>query len=151
MNQKKKTSIPMADIERIIRNANIRSNMVRTYVLRCLFSYGRPLSHGEILEDGDMEDFDRVTVYRTLAKLQEAKLVHIIEGTDGIRRYCAHYPGKHNCPGDHPHFICQECGTMICLTGQKMPRVEVPDDVIVKGKQFLVYGICKDCAEKYNH
>ena len=142
--------IPMTDIERLIKKAGIRSNTVRTYVLRCLFFYGRPLSHGEILEDPDMAGFDRVTVYRTLSKLQEAKLVHVIEGTDGIRRYCAHYPEQPNCPGNHPHFICQVCGTMVCLTGQSMPRVDVPEGMIVKGKQLVVYGICNKCAEKGN-
>lgn len=148
---KKKKNFTLQDAEELLKRAKIRSNAIRKYVLRGLLEYGRPLSHGEIQEDEILKDFDRVTVYRTLAKLQEAGLLHVVEGTDGIRRYCAHDPRQPHCPGNHPHFVCQECGKMFCLTGQAMPHVEVEPGMVVKGKQYLVYGLCKECAKKNNY
>jgi len=145
----KKTHVSLEEADSLIRKVKVRSNTVRKHVLKYLLEQGRPVSHGEILEDTVIQQFDRVTVYRTLAKLQEAGLLHIIEGTDGIRRYCAHYPGQPNCPGNHPHFICEMCGKMVCLTGQSMPHVDVEPGMIVKGKQYLVYGLCQECAKKY--
>ena len=35
---------------------------------------------------------------------------------------------------------------MSCLLDQTMPFVEVPEDTVVEAKQFVVYGICAECA-----
>jgi hypothetical protein len=35
---------------------------------------------------------------------------------------------------------------MSCLLGQTMPYVEVPEGTVVEAKQFVVYGICPECA-----
>ena len=69
-----------------------------------------------------------------------------MQGIDGVWRFCAHGEGADGCPGDHPHFLCLECGRMFCLADQKMPRVKVPAGVEVEGKQFVVYGRCAECA-----
>ena len=35
---------------------------------------------------------------------------------------------------------------MSCLLDQTMPFVEVPEYTVVEAKQFVVYGICAECA-----
>jgi Fur family ferric uptake transcriptional regulator/Fur family zinc uptake transcriptional regulator len=49
------------------------------------------------------------------------------------------------CPGNHPHFICTACGTMICLLDRTLGRMDVPDGYEVSGKQFVIYGLCAKC------
>jgi Fur family ferric uptake transcriptional regulator/Fur family zinc uptake transcriptional regulator len=92
------------------------------------------------------EPLDKVTLYRTLQTLKTYGIVHQVQGLDGVWRFCAHDPESKGCPGDHPHFLCLHCGKMICLTGQRLPRVEVPEGMTVEGKQFVVYGCCSECG-----
>lgn len=133
------------DIEKTLKNAGLRTTRQRRAVLEFLFACGTPLSHMEILSKIE-ESLDRVTLYRTLETLRKAGIVHQVQGVDGVWRFCAHGEDSDGCPGNHPHFLCLECGRMFCLTDQKMPRVRVPADVEVEGKQFVVYGRCAECA-----
>ena len=133
------------DIEKTLKNAGLRTTRQRKVILELLLSCGSPLSHAEILSKIE-EHLDRVTLYRTLETLRKVGIVHQVQGIDGVWRFCAHGDGTEGCPGDHPHFLCVECGRMFCLAGQKMPRVKVPSGVEVEGKQFVVYGRCGECA-----
>jgi Fur family ferric uptake transcriptional regulator/Fur family zinc uptake transcriptional regulator len=108
---------------------------------------GEPLSHLEILERFAQTKNvpDRVTLYRTLAVFADFRVVHQVLGTDGVLRFCVHDPFQVGCPGNHPHFLCRICGRMICLTGQAIPRIEVPKGATVDGKQLLIFGRCSQC------
>jgi Fur family ferric uptake transcriptional regulator/Fur family zinc uptake transcriptional regulator len=92
---------------------------------------------------------DRVTLYRTLENFVENEVAHQIKGTDGVWRFCVHKPSQDGCQGNHPHFLCNVCGKMICLTDNKLVRVDVPEGYEVDGKQFVIYGKCSTCA--YEH
>ncbi|MDO5115454.1 MAG: Fur family transcriptional regulator [Synergistaceae bacterium] len=131
--------------ERILGSAGLRNTRQRRMILELLFAQGSPLSHGEILSRID-EHLDRVTLYRTLETLKKAGIVHQVQGIDGVWRFCAHDEDSSGCPGDHPHFLCLDCGRMFCITDQRMPRVTVPEGIEVEGKQFVVYGRCAECA-----
>jgi hypothetical protein len=37
---------------------------------------------------------------------------------------------------------------MICLLDQSLPRVDVTEGNVVNGKQFVAYGLCRECAAK---
>jgi len=134
--------------EKILTLKNIRPTQARRQILELLYREACPLTAGEIIALQKGKAADRVTIYRTLYTLAECGLVHQVQGLDGAWRFCAHPPAKHGCPGNHPHFLCRECGRMICLTEQKLPWVEVPADVEVKGKQLVIYGSCSSCARK---
>jgi len=134
-------------VDSLLEAAGIRIKAARTHILSSLIRFGRPVSHSELTSEEAVEKYDRVTVYRTLKTLQKGGLVHAVRGTDGITRYCAHSPAAGGCPGDHPHFICRCCGKMVCLSDQRMSRVEVPEGYTVEGKQFLVFGMCDECTE----
>jgi len=108
----------------------------------------RPLTHQEIATRPEADEFDRVTLYRTLATLERAGLLHRVQGTDGSWRFCFHAQEQVECPGDHPHFLCLSCGEMSCLTGQPLPWVSVPEKARVLGKQLVVHGHCARCAGK---
>ncbi len=130
----------------ILASHDIRLTSLRLELLRILYSTDKPLSHGELMELLGNE-WDRITLYRNLALLEERRVIHKIQGTDGSWRFRAHPLNTPGCPGDHPHFCCLECGSMECLLGQSMPRVDVPEGCSVEGKQLLVYGICKACGD----
>ena len=102
------------DIEKTLKNAGLRTTRQRRIILELLLACGSPLSHAEILSKIE-EHLDRVTLYRTLETLRKAGIVHQVQGIDGVWRFCAHGEGADGCPGDHPHFLCLECGRMFCL------------------------------------
>ena len=137
----------MDNVEKVLSNSGLRTTRQRKLILELLFRKGVPLSHAEILSMIDVH-LDRVTLYRTLDTLKKCGVVHQVQGVDGVWRFCAHEQDAEGCPGDHPHFLCLYCGRMFCLLGQKMQRVEVPENMKVEGKQFVVYGACPECAAK---
>jgi Fur family ferric uptake transcriptional regulator/Fur family zinc uptake transcriptional regulator len=108
------------------------------------------MSHSEIFEvlGASGESPDRVTLYRTLSAFSDAHIVHEIQGTDGVARFCLHEASREGCLGNHPHFLCRRCGRMSCLTEQPLPYVEVPAGTLVEGKQLLIFGLCPRCAQK---
>ena len=134
--------------ENRLREAGLRITKHRICVLAKLLTEARPISHLELLNLLADYKFDRVTLYRILSTLKDAGLVHQVQGTDGIWRFCAHDEINGKCPGGHPHLLCEVCGQMICLSNQKMPHFEVPSDFKVTHKQMLILGICANCQAK---
>lgn len=134
------------NVDALLRSAGLRRTRAREVVLALLGDAGRPLSHQEIAVCPGAAGLDRVTLYRTLASLQEGGLLHRVQGTDGAWRFGLHGHGAERCPGDHVHFLCLECGAMTCLADQPLPFVEVPDGARVTGKQLVVHGLCAGCA-----
>lgn len=138
-------------IEKLLNQTGLRVTKQRKAVLELLIKRGEPLSHAEITSLLE-EPLDKVTLYRTLETLLSVNIVHRVQGPDGVWRFCAHDREAEGCPGDHPHFLCLECGRMMCIVNQRMARVKVPDGCEVKGKQMVVYGLCPRCAaEKKEH
>jgi len=129
-----------------LRRAGLRRTRARVMVMEALLAHPRPLSHQDISRLPLIAALDRVTLYRTLDVLTRRGLLHAVQGLDGRLRFRLHPHSMAGCPGDHPHFLCRECGHMVCLENQQMPYVKVPDGAQVEGKQMLVYGYCPDCA-----
>ena len=129
-----------------LRAAGLRRTAARVAVLSRIEALSRPVTHGELLAQPDLAALDEVTLYRTLAALVEGGLVHRVHGIDGAWRYCAQPRDVAGCPGNHAHFLCTGCGAMDCLTGQPMPRVDVPSGAEVHGRHFLVHGRCRACV-----
>jgi len=132
--------------DELLHGAGLRRTKAREAVLSLLRQAERPLAHHEIAARPETARLDRVTLYRTLGALQRARLVHRVQGVDGVWRFRAHASERVECPGNHPHFLCLSCGAMSCLDGQALPWVSVPEGTEVRGKQLVVYGRCRGCA-----
>lgn len=126
-----------------LRAAGLRRTPARTAVWREIAQRGRPLSHAELRRS--LPDLDEVTIYRAVAALEGAGLVHRVQGIDGVWRASANAPDAEGCPGNHVHLLCTGCGAMSCLRDQEMPRVAVPPGFVVEGRHFVVWGRCGAC------
>ena len=133
-------------VRELLKSAGLRCTPARELVLGFLSRMGRPLAHSEIAKAKGPAELDRVTLYRTLAVLEDAGLVHRVQDQEGAWRFCAHVQVSTGCPGNHAHFQCTRCSRMHCLPGQALPWIAVPDGALVIGKQFLIYGLCAACA-----
>lgn len=130
-----------------LRAAGLRRTPARLAVLDEVRTLARPATHAELQARPALAELDDITLYRTLATLSEAGLVHRVQGLDGAWRYCLQPEGQPGCPGNHAHFYCTDCGGLTCLVDQPMPRVEVPSGAEVHGRHLLVHGRCGRCRE----
>lgn len=128
-----------------LRAAGLRRTRARTAVHAAIVRLARPLSHTELLNDPALQGMDAITLYRTLRALEEAGLAHRVLGTDGAWRTCSQPGLPVGCPGNHVHFMCQDCGQMTCLIEQSMPRIEPPPGAVVAARHFLASGRCAAC------
>ena len=135
--------------QKFLRDKGMKVTALRRQVLELFFDHQEPMSHSDIFKRLTASGLtpDRVSLYRVLSAFSDAQIVHEIRGTDGIAHFCLHKPSLDKCPGNHPHFLCRECGRMICLHEQRLPRVDIPEGTIIEGKQFLIFGLCPQCAQ----
>jgi Fur family ferric uptake transcriptional regulator len=140
----------MKTTSRLLKSNGLRRTAARETILRVLGDARRPLSHQDILKKlGSDESFDRVTVYRTLETLQEAGLLHRIQGMDGTWRFCRHKSETAGgCAGNHIHFLCSRCDRMSCLPEQPLPWVSAPRGARIHSKQLVVHGLCAGCVAR---
>ncbi len=140
-------SDPEEIAEALLRETGVRATPVREAVLGTLLDAGTPLSQKDLAATSGLERVNKVTLYRTLEVLANAGIAHRVIGIDGEWRFCSHAREGGRCTGNHPHFLCLNCGRMACLRDQTMPRVNVPEGYAIEGKQLIVYGVCPECRE----
>jgi Fur family ferric uptake transcriptional regulator len=136
-----------ADLQRILRDAGLRATGARIAVLRFLLQSAVPSSHAELIDALGGEGYDRVTLYRNLTDLAEAGLVTRTDLGDHVWRFELKRASSAGHPGEHPHFVCTECGEVSCLpeasvkvVGGKVPRAAMAKNVTVQ-----IRGICDTC------
>jgi len=107
------------DARAALRAAKLRSTTSRVAVLQHLSTAQQPLSHSEVAEVLVPTGFDKSTLYRCLVELADAGLLSRLDAGDHSWRFELRRGGGHT-GGEHPHFVCTDCGTVTCL-----PDVEV--------------------------
>src|SRR5437764_129386 len=104
----------MKMIDELLKKNDLSVTAPRQQILNLFLRKKGALSHSDI---ETAEDFDRVTVYRTLQSFTEKGIIHAIPTADNSVRYalCKDdcHAGHHH--DDHVHFICDECNKTICL------------------------------------
>jgi Fur family ferric uptake transcriptional regulator len=90
------------------------------------------------------EKMNKTTIYRVLERIENDGVVHSFVDKDGLKWYAA----CHGCSATehidiHPHFQCQDCGKIDCLTVEvKIPSI--PNRKI-NFSQVLLIGKCESC------
>ena len=133
-------------VEDILRRNRLSVTSSRKKILNLFLRQHNALAHGDI-EKRAGEKFDRVTVYRTLQTFVEKGIIHTIPTNDNSVRYalCREdcYNGTHH--DHHVHFVCERCGTTICMEDVAVPDVKMPKGFSSSGVEVVVRGVCKDC------
>ena len=134
--------------ESYLRTAGLRRTPVRSAVLDVLAKASRPLGVPDML--GKLpRGTDVVTVYRTLNTFTRKKLVHRIQAEDRSWRYALGTPTI-KTDHRHPHFVCERCQTVECLSGAQIPS-GLPKSMGVKSayaisySEVVVHGVCPRC------
>ena len=131
----------------ILKENNLRVTSCRRDVLDTFLGRKVALSHAD-LEDALKENFDRVTIYRTLKTFLESDLIHKVLDDSGIAKYalCNHSSLEPHHDHEHVHFKCEICGNTNCIDEISLPKIILPSGYQPKEMNLLVQGICKNCS-----
>ena len=138
---------PAISPDDLLKAAGLRRTPVRIGVLNILAASKVPMDTPSIV--GKIESpTDTVTVYRTLNTFTRKKLVHRVS-SDGGWRYAMGRPDA-KASHQHPHFICDECGAVDCLSSAAIPRnlvrsLGVERDYLVSYPEVVLHGRCPKC------
>lgn len=106
-----------------------RYTVARRRLVAVLGRHRRPLSIAEIRERD--RSLAQSSLYRNLAVLEQAGVVHRVAGGDGLARYEL----AEDLTGHHHHLVCSSCGSV--------------DDVEIPGRleRSVVQGITEVAAQ----
>lgn len=125
----------------------VRPTANRELVLRLIAESDRAVSLSDI--EMALETVDKSTISRILNLFLEHHLLHAIEDGSGSVKYelCG---GKyeHSVQDMHPHFYCEQCHRTFCMQSVTIPPVEVPRGYVVNSVNYVLKGVCSDCAKK---
>lgn len=135
------------EVAEILKRNQLSVTDSRCKILELFRQTNGALAHADI-EKKTGENFDRVTIYRTLQTFVEKGIIHTIPTSDNSVLYalckdeCS--PGRHH--DDHVHFICDDCGTTYCLENITVPPLSLPQGFAVKRTDVVASGVCDKCA-----
>ena len=132
----------------MIRGAGLRVTSSRIAVLSALRDAATPLSHADVAAQLEHLGVDRTTVYRNLIDLAEAGVLRRSDVGHTWRFELAARDDHHDA-GQHPHFVCTDCGKVACLpagTVAVRPQRGVPGALRRGNLEIQLRGQCDGCA-----
>jgi Fur family transcriptional regulator, ferric uptake regulator len=141
------TKSSVAGARDALRAVKLRSTTSRLAVLQHVAEAGKPVSHADVADVLVPQGFDKSTLYRCLVELADAGLLNRLDAGDHAWRFELRSSVEHNS-GEHPHFVCVDCGKVACLTGvdvkitpPKGSRTSALGDVT----EIFLKGHCREC------
>jgi Fur family transcriptional regulator, ferric uptake regulator len=133
------------EIRALLRSAGLRSTPARIRVFHLLRHAGAPLTHAEIADQLMPLGFDKATVFRNLTDMTEAELLSRTELGDHVWRFEIRDPDDPHA-GQHPHFVCVECGSVTCLGDMEFTAASRRrSKQIGRITEILIKGHCATC------
>ncbi|MDG2305501.1 MAG: transcriptional repressor [Candidatus Binatia bacterium] len=127
-----------------VRTTGLRATIPRLEVLARLEVAKSPLSHANLAEELVPLGFDRATVYRNLNDLVEVGLASRVELGDHIGRFENRADSAQDDP-EHPHFLCNDCGDVVCLPTLEIPMPRKTSSQIRDVQDVVLRGRCASC------
>jgi len=107
-----------------------------------------PLAYTEVVEQLGDSDFDPATMYRNLVALTDAGIARVVSRANGMARYEL-VSGGDTPAHVHPHFACDDCGTVMCLPDDAVATITAPEPwkAALEAATVQLQGSCPDCLE----
>ena len=135
-----------------LRDKGLRATASRVAVLEHLQHATTPVSHAELAAELSPRGWDRATIYRNLIDLTEVGLVRRTDVGDHLWRFELREEGARHGTDEHPHFVCDACGDILCLPDESV-QIQIkaargaPRSLRRKGVQIQIKGRCDRCIE----
>ena len=137
--------MPDHSFDKLLLDHDIRPTANRLLVARALADSHRPLSLAEL--EQRLLTLDRSSIFRVLALFRDQHLVHVIEGgSEGVHYELCQSHSHDQDDDQHAHFHCERCHRTFCLWDIAVPVVALPEGYEATGFNYLIKGICPDCA-----
>ena len=136
----------MTKAEHKLKLLGIRKTPIRIEMLDIFIgSAGKALSNKDI--ELDLEDPDRITVYRTLKTFEQKGLIHQVMDGTGVTKFaiCIDDCDDHSHHDEHAHFRCEKCGKTTCLDGGITLPSDIPNGYRIKNAHLVLEGWCDEC------
>lgn len=129
----------------ILKSHQLRVTDCRLEIIREFLDKQVALAHGDLEETLDNQ-FDRVTIYRTLKTFLDKDVVHKVLDDQGVTKYalCMHEEEQaHN--HEHVHFKCEKCHETVCIESVSLPSIKLPKGFKKREMSLLIQGTCNKC------
>lgn len=133
-----------SELKNILKKHNLRITDCRMDVLELFLTRKNALSFKDLVKE--LDEYDKVTLYRTLSSFTNNGVLHRIPDDSGYANYgicsdtCEPHEHKHN----HMHFKCSNCGKMECLSEEHLPEVTIPG-YLINEVNMILNGVCPQC------
>lgn len=143
----KKQEILSVEAEARMNSRGVKPTAVRLLVFSALQMAARPVSVADL--ETCLQTVDKSTIFRTLTLFLEHHLIHGIEDGSGSVKYELCH-GEWDCSvrDMHLHFFCEHCHRTFCFKDMPIPEVDLPEGFAMRGVNFVIKGLCPDCAGK---
>lgn len=130
-----------------LNHRGIKPTATRLLILHEMFRGDETVSMPQL--EKLLPTVDKSTISRTLAIFLLHKLIHVVDDGSGSLKY--------NVCGDdcdcgvedeHTHFYCEQCHRTFCLKRIHVPVVELPDGFELNSINYVIKGLCPECAER---
>jgi len=126
----------------------IKPTSIRLLVLKAMMEAGRAVS---LLDLENLLDntVDKSSISRAINLFLSHHLIHCIDDGSGSLKYGV-CDNKCTCSvaDQHTHFYCEECHRTFCFKGEPVPVVEIPQGFVLTGVNYVMKGLCAECASK---
>ncbi len=135
-----------AVIEDLLQKHELRKTPARSEILSLYIDTPHAMSHGDV--ESQLDEMDRVTIYRTLATFEEKGIIHrAYDGGEAVKYALCHSEcTSHNHNDEHLHFSCNKCNNTYCLEGYSIPQVKAPEGYQMEEIYLFARGVCKNCS-----
>lgn len=131
----------------LLAQREIQPTAIRLLVLQAMMQVQQSVSLLDL--ENMLDTVDKSSIYRTLTLFLSHHLIHSIDDGSGSFKYAV-------CGTDcsckvndlHTHFHCERCNRTFCFTNIPTPVVKLPDGFILNSINYVLKGVCPECAEK---
>lgn len=128
---------------------DIKPTAIRLLVLKAMENYPQAFSLAD-LED-KLDTIDKSSLFRTITLFHKRHLIHSIDDGSGSMKYSV---CRDSCMCEledlHVHFNCTRCHKTFCLESISIPQVKLPKDFLLESINFVMKGLCSQCASLTN-
>lgn len=133
----------------MLARRDIQPTAIRLLVLDAMMQARQSLSLTDL--DNALDTVDKSTIYRTLTLFLEHHLIHSIDDGTGSFKYAVCHDDCSCAVGDlHTHFHCERCNRTFCFSNLPAPMVKLPKGFTIDSINYVLKGLCPECAAQKN-